>query len=89
MQPVKILPPVLVTLLLPACSGSIGAGALQTIDVSAEVRADCPHPAEFLHITDWEIMAGAIGDELIECRDEKRVAVKALDGQGAALSVED
>lgn len=35
---------------------------------------------------DWEIIAGRIGDELIECEQRRDLAVQAFDGQRNAIA---
>ena len=67
-------------LLLAACSGSIGAGDLRIDTLPANVEEDCPPPSRHLGAGDWEIIAGRIGDDLIECAAEKKIAVDAYNG---------
>lgn len=52
-----------------------------------EVAAPCPHPRDVVRgVSDWEILAGRLGDELIECGAEKAVAVGGYDGVRAAVA---
>lgn len=54
--------------------------------LSQEVCGPCPDPWEINRGNNWEIFAGRLGDELIECGDEKGVAVSAVDGRERALA---
>lgn len=53
-----------------------------------EVAKPCPHPRDVVWgLDDWEIMAGRLGDELIECGGEKAVAVDGYDRvRGAVIA---
>ena len=64
-------------LALAACGGSVSVGGLTAPALPIEVESPCEHPARFLSAGDWEIMAGRIGDALLECGAEKGVAVDA------------
>lgn len=68
---------------LTACGGSPGAGA-KVPPLPEAVREACPHPAVFLNAGDWEIMAGRIGDALIDCEGRRGVAVGYADAVTAA-----
>lgn len=72
-------------LLTAACLGSSGAGGLRIEQLPENVVEDCKHPSEFLGPSDWEIIAGRIGDELIACREEKKIAVAGFDGVRGAV----
>lgn len=73
-------------LTLTACGGLNGAGeALNAPDVTPEARRECPHPSEFLSLSDWELIAGRLGDELIKCEQRRELALQAFDGQRAAI----
>lgn len=72
-------------LLLTACLGSNGAGVLRIEPLPATVAAPCKHPSSFLDATDWEIIAGRIGDELIRCREKHGLAVQGYSGVREAL----
>lgn len=71
-------------LLLASCGGFNGAG-VRLPDLSADVRAPCPHPSKFIGAGDWELIAGRLGDQLIECGAEKAIAVAASDLVAEAL----
>lgn len=72
---------------LTACAGSNGAGeGLNAPDLEAQARQECLHPSEYLGAGDWEIIAGRIGDELIECEQRRDLAVQAFDGQRNAIA---
>lgn len=74
-------------LLLTACAGLNGAGeAVNAPDLEAQARQKCPSPESFLGVPDWELIAGRIGDELIECEQRRALAVQAFDGQRAAIT---
>lgn len=73
------------SLVLPACGDFKDVGPKTkpsdaNLTLSPEVEEDCDHPDDYLHIDDWEIMAGRLGDALYECRGEKRIAVDAFNG---------
>ena len=62
-------------LLLPSCSVFNADGArLQTPPNDSAALTPCPHPTEFLSIDDWEIMAGRLGDALLECEARRALA---------------
>ena len=70
-------------LLLRSCSGfNADGGQLQTPPIDSAVLTPCPHPSQFLSLEDWEIMAGRLGDALIEC--EARRALAAATAQNLA-----
>ncbi|WP_299734634.1 hypothetical protein [uncultured Roseobacter sp.] len=75
MKLVKI-PMLAVSLLLTACVGSNSVG-VRLDPLEAELQQDCLQPWEVPFEDDWEIYAGRIGDELIECRSEKSIVVQA------------
>lgn len=54
-------------LLLAACNVSTVAG-VRIDPPPASIAAPCGHPREHLGAGDWELIAGRIGDELIDCR---------------------
>lgn len=84
MKRARILAPAALSL-LTACGGSGGAGALRIEPLPAEIAAPCDRPEDYLGVRDWEIMAGRIGDALIECGAEKQVAVDAYANVREAL----
>jgi hypothetical protein len=64
--------------LLASCAGFNAAGVRPPV-LSAEVRAPCPHPSKFLGAGGWELIAGRLGDALIECSVEKAIAIASSD----------
>ncbi len=72
---VPILMLCIVVPVLTACGGYPRAGVAQIPAPDASVTAPCPRPEVFLGAGDWEIMAGRLGDALIECGAEKSVLV--------------
>jgi len=74
--------------LLTACGVWSGAGPIKVPDLPEDVRQPCPHPRDVVRgLGDWEIMAGRLGDELIECGAEKQVGVDGYDGvRGAVIA---
>lgn len=73
-------------LALTACAGLNGAGeGLNAPDMTPEARQKCAPPESFLGVPDWELIAGRIGGELIECEQRRDLAVQAFDGQRAAI----
>ena len=71
-------------LLLASCAGFDAAG-VRPPDLSLDVRAPCPHPSKFIGAGDWELIAGRLGDALIECGGEKAIAIAASDLVADAL----
>jgi hypothetical protein len=49
------------------------------------VRAPCPHPSKFIGAGDWELIAGRLGDQLIECGAEKAISIASSDLVADAL----
>jgi len=71
--------------LLTACFGSSVAGVrLEPLPAAAQQL--CPAPAAVLGTGDWEIMAGRLGDALIECEGRRALAVAAYEGAREALA---
>ena len=70
--------------LLTACGGwKPGGSSHQSPDLPAPARVPCPQPASLLGGSDYEIIAGRIGDALIECEGRRQIAVAAFDGAKA------
>jgi hypothetical protein len=65
--------------LLTACFGS-GGGGLRIDPLPAEALRPCPAPSALLGAGDWEIIAGRIGDALIDCEGRRALAVAGYDG---------
>lgn len=84
MKPALILPLLLVSQLLTACFGSSVGGKPRIDDLPANVKAKCARPGDFLGLNDWEIMAGRIGDELIDCGLKQQAAVAHVEAIVAA-----
>ncbi|SMP31492.1 hypothetical protein SAMN06265373_1081 [Shimia sagamensis] len=85
MKPAMIKP-LAVCLLMSACGGSKGVGALRIEPLPATVTSSCTDPRAFLRAGDWEIIAGRLGDELISCNGKRGLAVEAYDGVRHALN---
>jgi hypothetical protein len=84
MRSARILTLAIAGPLLASCGGFNAAG-VRPPDLSAEVRAPCPHPSKFIGAGDWELIAGRLGDQLIECGAEKVIAIAAIDLVADAL----
>lgn len=56
------------------CGGLNGAGA-QTPPPDPSITIPCPRPEAFLGAGDWEIIAGRIGDALIDCGENHQALV--------------
>jgi hypothetical protein len=71
---------------LAACGGWNGAGKGLRLDAPEAVFAQpCPHPADFLGAGDWEIIAGRMGDALIDCEARRAGLEASLTTTKAAL----
>jgi hypothetical protein len=88
MKSAPILPLLIAYLALTACGGSNAVGALKIEPAPANITAPCKRPEDYLNAKDWEIIAGRIGDELIDCGAKQaalvvrdRVIVDALQGR--------
>tara|TARA_R110001632_G_C11112643_1_gene392601 strand:- start:290 stop:565 length:276 start_codon:yes stop_codon:yes gene_type:complete len=70
-------------LLTTACGDSTSVLTPNKADHDAKPELDdklaaaCDHPSIYLDAGDWELIAGRIGDALIECGKEKRLLVDA------------
>lgn len=51
----------------------------------AAATTPCPSPSALLGARDWEILAGRLGDALIDCETRRALAVQGYDGVRAAL----
>jgi hypothetical protein len=72
---------------LTACGASPGAGKGLRLDPAPAVLAQpCPHPADFLAAGDWEIIAGRMGDALIDCEARRAGLADSLTKTQAALT---
>lgn len=69
---------------MTGCSAWSGAGVLRLDPLPPAVAASCPHPSTLLSrggtVANDEISLGRIGDALIQCGQEKAIAVKAYNG---------
>lgn len=81
MKPAKILMLFGACLPLTACGGWKGDGAVAVDPPQAVFSQPCAHPAGFLQAGDWELVAGRMGDALIDC-EAKRAG---LDGWAAGV----
>ena len=71
---------------LAACGGWNGAGKGLRLDAPEAVFAQpCPHPADFLGAGDWEIIAGRMGDALIDCEARRAGLARHFDATADAL----
>lgn len=95
MRRLRILMAVGPVLAVTACSGSpIDGEALRLGRLDAEVAGPCADPRSVLvgvpgglgTIAGVEVALGRMGDELIECGEEKAIAVSAYENAAAALS---
>jgi hypothetical protein len=84
MRSARILTLAIAGPLLASCTAFNAAG-VRPPDLSAEVRAPCPHPSKFIGAGDWELIAGRLGDALIECGAEKAIAIASSDLVADAL----
>lgn len=79
---------------LTACGGSNAAG-VRLDPLPVNVAEDCPHPSDVVAtvrghtVADDEVRMGRLGDELLECRAEKRVAVQAYNLTREVIGFED
>jgi hypothetical protein len=75
---------------LTGCADWSGAGALRLDPLPASVEEPCPHPSDLLSrggtVADDEISLGRVGDALIQCGQEKAVAVEAYNGVRGSLA---
>lgn len=76
MKPGKILTLFAVSLPLTACGVLKGGGAVRIEPPQAVFSQPCPRPEGFLRAADWELVAGRLGDALIEC-EAKRAGLDA------------
>lgn len=60
--------------MLTAC-GSGAGGLAKARQLPENVRSPCARPETYLAATDWAIMAGQIGAELIHCENKRAAAV--------------
>ncbi len=74
-----LIPMFVACLALTACNGSSGGG-LRIEPLPAAAQQPCPVPQDFLGARDWEIIAGRIGDALIECEGRRALAARAYEG---------
>lgn len=77
MKPALILPLLIAAQALTACAGWNAAG-VQAPPPDPSITTPCARPEIFLGAGDWEIIAGRIGDALIDC-GENHAALLARD----------
>lgn len=86
-----ILPLLAACLALTACDGWNGAGARHD-PPEAVFAQPCPHPADLAAApdarADWEILAGRLGDALIDCETRRAGLAQWAKGTGAAIKGE-
>jgi len=71
---------------MAACDGWNGAGRGLIVDPPEAVFAQpCTHPADFLGAADWEIMAGRLGDALIDCEARRAGLAGQIEATSAAI----
>jgi hypothetical protein len=75
---------IVVCLALTACGVSTPDG-LTLPQLPALATEESPHPSEFLGAGDWELIAGRIGDALLQCEAGRALAVGAYQDAGGAL----
>ena len=76
----------LAALILTACGGSTSVG-IEVNPLPPTITEPCAHPSERLAVgVPWEIIAGRIGDDLIDCAAKHMIAVDAFDGVRDALA---
>lgn len=79
-KPLALVIPV--SLLLAGCSGLTPVGGVRTNELPNNVIEPCPHPSDVIasvhgsSVGSDEIRIGRLGDALIECSQEKQIAVK-------------
>lgn len=72
-------------LILGACGGSTSVG-VNLDELPPTVKEKCAHPRTIAKAgLPWEIIAGRLGDELIDCEAKRSIAVDAHQGVGEAL----
>ena len=81
MKPAMILMLCAVCPVLTACGGWSGAGAVRLDPPQAVFSQPCARPEGFLRAADWELVAGRLGDALIDC-EAKRAG---LDGWASGV----
>ncbi len=77
--------------LVMTCGTSNVFGNLNVDRLPQNVREECPEPETVIigYDTDWKLIAGRLGAELIECGQEKKIAVLAHDELAVILSGND
>lgn len=79
--PLRLPVLVILALGLMACSGRSAVG-VRLDDLPENLAEDCPHPSEVIDtvqgytVAHDELRIGRLGDELLECRLEKRAVVQ-------------
>lgn len=73
---------------LMGCGGFSVGGEYKTEPLPEQVLVPCPHPIELVSqggtVADDEITMGRIGDALIECGQEKQIAI---DGYNSLVQI--
>ena len=85
MRPAKILM-LAAFLALTACDDWNAAGKGLRLDPAPAIFAQrCPHPSVFLGAGDWEIIAGRMGDALIDCEARRAGLARQIEATRAAV----
>lgn len=75
---------------LTGCVGWNGDGRFQVSNLPKAVTEPCPHPMTLVSrggtVEDDEITVGRLGDALIECNQEKEVAVSGFNKMKQVLT---
>lgn len=70
--------------LLTACLGS-GIAGPRINPLPPAALQPCAAPADLLGARDWEILAGRLGDALIDCEARRALAAQGYEGVRAAV----
>lgn len=68
---------ILAALPLTACGASVSGGA-RVQEADASLTSACDRPEQHISAGDWEIMAGRLGDALIECGQKQAALAEYL-----------
>ena len=85
MKPAKTLTLCVVFPLLTACDGWKGAGTARIEPPQAVFSQPCAHPSQYLRAGDYELLAGRLGDALIDCEAKRAGLDGWADGVTKAL----
>ena len=83
MKPARILMLLAASQALTACDDWNAVGP--RLEAPQETTlAPCAHPSAYLATADWEILAGRLGDELLDCRAKQAALADWARGVDAA-----